>query len=184
MSPETTTTRSGRTTSEIDEQRIRPLTPPGMPHDDSVASWRRYFWVHLLGLLEERREREQRGKKLTFVYGDTHMGGRGELHDRSGWDVPLYNCGGWVVENRADHPACHVFAVTENGEEWLLDVSFRGVQVDGEPLLQLAAIDAENRGHLANLLLSPFSNLLRVGSRRVRPRPRGPALRDSSDYKR
>jgi len=40
-----------------------------------------------------------------------------------------------------------VFAVNENGEEYLLDVSFKGVRVGGDDLLELAGRDVENSLH-------------------------------------
>jgi len=50
------------------------------------------------------------------------------------------------------HPACHLFAVDENEQEYLLDVSFipKGeennyLKVGKDSLLKYAADDAENR---------------------------------------
>jgi len=45
----------------------------------------------------------------------------------------IYNCGGWVMHNDKNyHPACHIFAVDEGGDEYLLDVSYEGVKVGGD----------------------------------------------------
>ncbi len=60
-------------------------------------------------------------------------------------NVRIYNCGGWVVHNKNDHPACHIFAVDEEGKEYLADISFHDVKVKNAPLLKLAEYDAENR---------------------------------------
>jgi hypothetical protein len=57
------------------------------------------------------------------------------------------------------HPTCHIFAVDEEGEEYLFDVSFKDATVDGESLLELAARDAENRSEGMSAVASPFLRL-------------------------
>jgi hypothetical protein len=46
----------------------------------------------------------------------------------SGGRVRLYNLGGWVLYDAKGHPDCHLFAVDEAGEEYLLDASFGEVE--------------------------------------------------------
>lgn len=40
----------------------------------------------------------------------------------------IYNLGGWVLYDAKGHPDCHLFAVGEGGEKYLLDVSFKGIK--------------------------------------------------------
>ena len=83
---------------------------------------------------------------VTFVYSDTHAGGWGELTSNSGEPIRVYNCGGWTVSpSKTHHPACHIFAVDEAGEEYLFDLSFKNVRVGDDNLLELAARDSEHR---------------------------------------
>ncbi|MBI5570484.1 MAG: metallophosphoesterase, partial [Desulfomonile tiedjei] len=67
---------------------------------------------------------------MTFVYGDTHEGGYGEI-DYHGVSeaseaqrIRIYNTGAWVVDAVDYHPPCHVFAVDDRGEEYLMDCCF------------------------------------------------------------
>jgi hypothetical protein len=83
-------------------------------------------------------------ENFTFVYGDIHDGGWGDIK-YNGHNIRIYNCGAWVTHSKNYHPACHIFIVNEEGEEYLFDVSFKDVQVGEDSLLELAAIDAENR---------------------------------------
>jgi hypothetical protein len=114
-----------------DQKRISHLEPG----NESIQLWQRYFRPLMERSLPEGM------KNLTFVYGDTHKGGWGELDD----DIRIYNCGGWVAYGKEDHPRCHIFAVDLDGNEYLLDVSFKDVEVDEKPLLELAAEEAEHR---------------------------------------
>lgn len=124
------------------QKRIARLTGNNKPKHDSLKRWREYFLPHMLEQLDKNK---LLGDEVTFVYGDTHDGGWGELPLETGGMIRIYNCGGWVVHNKKDHPACHLFAVGEDGEEYILDVSYKEVNVEGKSLLQLAARDAENR---------------------------------------
>lgn len=108
--------------------RISHLTP----ENESIQLWQKYFRP-----LMEKTLQEDGMKNLTFVYGDTHEGGWGELKED---DIRIYNCGGWVVHNKDNHPRCHISAVDLDGNEHLLDVSFKTVAVDEKPLLQLALL--------------------------------------------
>jgi hypothetical protein len=136
---------------EVPEWRLQRLTDEGnRPTDGSLERFSEVFLPHLNDHLLKEEGLVQ--DELVFVYGDTHRGGWGELV-ADGWAAPIrvYNCGAWVVEGSHQHPACHLFAVREDGEEFLLDVSFdRGpsgeeVKVGEDRLLSLAAEDAEHR---------------------------------------
>jgi hypothetical protein len=137
------------------EGRVAKLTDErGEPSTDSLERFRKLFLPHLETHLEA--EQVEGGSlptgELVFVYGDTHQGGWGDLDvpGRSG-RVRVYNCGGWIVDGPRTHPACHLFAVDDEGREFILDVSFardlRGnsVQVGDDTLLLLAGRDAEHR---------------------------------------
>ncbi len=80
---------------------------------------------------------------LTFVYGDTHDGGFGEINE-SGSNIRIYNCGSWVAHHEDDHPPCHLFAVDDTGSEYLYDISFNNVSIINRPIIGLAAADFEN----------------------------------------
>jgi hypothetical protein len=148
----------------LDDRGIKRLIH-GDKKDESIARWEEYFWSHLLPHLKAHKDRHAPERNnLTFVYGDTHDGGWGEISN-SPWNTRIYNCGGWVVD-KADHPPCHVFAVVgEDGREteYLLDVSFEDVSVNEESILSLAAMDTENRGRLLHFILtSPFLLISRI----------------------
>lgn len=102
---------------------------------------------------------------LAFVYGDTHRGGWGELTPPDRLPIRVYNCGGWIAEvaevpevakGPQTHPACHLFAVDEEGQEYMLDVSFKQdhegnlVCVGEDELLTLASQDVEHRRRAVN----------------------------------
>jgi hypothetical protein len=111
------------------------------PRNDSTKLLANDFWPiareYIRPLIKEM--------PVTFVHGHTHQGGWGEFIDDEGREVRIYDLGGWVVHNKGHHPACHIFLVDENDREFLLDVSFKGATIDGEPLLKLAGDDAENK---------------------------------------
>ena len=127
--------------------------------DDSIRRWMDHFLPHMRRYINEDDKLKNYIKDdITFVYGDTHHGGWGALPIKTGRPerFRIYNCGGWVMHGDKNyHPACHLFAVDEKGEEYLLDVSFKdeNLKVDGVPLLELAARDAENRQNNANRLV-------------------------------
>ena len=128
--------------------RIDKLTrQDGEPLDESLKRFRKYFLPCL-------RDHLANGELLSndaisFIYGDTHRGGYGNLatigEDKS--FIRIYNTGGWVVPAGGGHPACHLYAVDEKGEEYLLDLAFgEDVKVDKDTtLLRLAANDVEHR---------------------------------------
>ena len=142
-------------------ERINRLTDP---LDESLKRWQEYFLPYMLAYLKDNNLFKDEDD-FTFVYGDTHNGGWGELPLDSGGRVRIYNCGAWVVPttdyDQVDlyHPTCHIFAVDEEGEEYLFDVSFKDATVDGESLLELAARDAENRREGMSAVASPFLRL-------------------------
>jgi len=112
---------------------------------------------------------------MTFVYGDTHHGGWGahppteEMPER----IRIYNCGGWVMHaDEHYHPACHLFAVDDDGEEYMLDVSFKSkdLEIDGESLLKVAAEDAENRQKTVNRILRSILPASRSDDRDTDPK--------------
>ena len=140
----------------VPETRIRQLTADDRPTDDSIEMWKTYFLPPMLRYLCKNSLPQD---KVTFVYGDTHDGGWGEFPLDSGGRIRIYNCGGWVVHNDKDHPACHLFAVDESGDEYLLDVSYKDVRVGGDSLLELAARDFENRSRNTSRILRAFLKL-------------------------
>jgi hypothetical protein len=145
-----------------DDARIKRLTPeydfaaPSVVpleryQNGSIDRCRRYF---LGRALAQARVEGLPVDQVTFVYGDTHEGGFGRLPGPTeGADVRVYNTGAWVVHNAAQHPPCHLFAVDEAGDEYLIDLTFGGVRVDGSSLLEVAAEDAENRKRATSRLL-------------------------------
>jgi hypothetical protein len=124
-----------------------------------------FFRDYLLSYLDRKTLLKE---YLTIVYGDTHDGGWGDFEKdyttRANVNINeklrIFNCGGWVVHDKENHPPCHIFAVEndddEYGEEYLLDVSFDGVDMLGMPLLELAAKDFENRSNAISFLVRKF----------------------------
>ncbi len=117
----------------IPEERIRRLTSGGQPKYKPLQWWQKYFQPHMLSYL---RDNDLPQDDVTFVFGDTHNGGWGELPLDSGARMRIYNLGGWVLYDAKGHPDCHLFAVDESGEEYLLDVSFKGMNAS---LLELTS---------------------------------------------
>ena len=64
------------------------------------------------------------------------------------------------MNNPKEHPACHVFAVDENCEEYILDVSYKKVRVDNDLLLDLAAMDYENHYRNTSRMTQLLTKLL------------------------
>jgi hypothetical protein len=132
------------------EKRVNRLTNNNKPRPKfSTKRFERDFLPKLVPFLDSKLQNKP--KKITFVHGHTHDGGWGELTrtvedlDR---DIRIYDLGGWVVHGKKEHPPCHIFCVDKNGDEYLLDVSFKEVKVEQQDLLELAQQDAENRGIL------------------------------------
>lgn len=146
-------------TSWKKKTRIPFLTPKGK-HHKSISRWDEFFLQRMLDYLTKHNLPDD---PLTFVYGDTHTGGWGEWKGPSGQEIRIFNCGAWISGGKGDHPPCHVFAVAkdegedgaEHFHESILDVSFKGVKVEGESLVELAGQDAENKPRKLN----PFARL-------------------------
>lgn len=72
----------------------------------------------------------------------------------------VYNCGGWVTYDIEDHPTCYVFAVGEDGTEYLLDVSFKEVDLNGNLLLRATSDSAESQRERAGNMLRDLRGLV------------------------
>jgi hypothetical protein len=131
------------------EGRIRKLTQEGLPSDDSIQRWKAYFLPQMLNYLKEHNELQN---EMTFIYGDTHDGGWGEISESDEFNskvsIRVYNTGGWIAHQGEGHPACHIFAVDDECEEYMLDISFKGVKVGEDLLIDLASKDVENSNNL------------------------------------
>jgi hypothetical protein len=155
---------SAATLSDVPEDRVNRLTyRDGKPKDRSLGHFRDHFLKHLLSYLNDASLLRD---DLAFVYGDTHRGGWGRLDPEDCsplWSKPIdvYNCGAWVVDDSERHPACHLFAVDDEGKEYLLDLAFGDeVTVADEPLLVLAARDAEHRLKVVSAPVRAFGEAL------------------------
>ncbi|MGF1472755.1 MAG: metallophosphoesterase [Rubrobacteraceae bacterium] len=124
---------------EVPEDRIPRLTAGGKIVDFPLKLCMEYFLPHMTAHLEEHGL----SGDTTFVYGDTHDGGWGELSLADGRNLRVYNTGGWITYDIEDHPTCYLFAVDEAGTEYLLDVSYKEVDVNGNLLLK-AVSDSSN----------------------------------------
>jgi len=129
---------------------------------ESLDLFKTHFLNTILTLLDDQNLLE---KPLTFIYGDTHDGGYGEMETEfkgNKIDLRIYNCGSWVVHGD-NHPPCHIFAVDMEGNEYLLDLSIIGERVLNVSLLKLAGRDYENRIYLTTklfeVIMEHFSKL-------------------------
>jgi hypothetical protein len=111
-----------------------------------------YFLPHMMRHLEEY----DLSGDLTFVYGDTHDGGWGELSLPGGRDMRVYNTGGWVTYDIEDHPTCYIFAVGEDGIEYLLDVSFKEAYLNENLLLKTTSDSSESQKSKAGNVIRDF----------------------------
>ena len=146
---------------KADKKRIRQLTTmSGKAKHKSIKLWEKYFRDHMIDYLRRKHLTKNNKGNIVFVYGDTHDGGWGQQKLDSGEKIRIYNTGGWVVHNPQDHPACHIFVIDDNCCEYLLDVSYKGVQVGGEMLLDLAARDFENHHRNTSRILRFFIRFL------------------------
>ncbi|MEW6736255.1 MAG: metallophosphoesterase [Acidobacteriota bacterium] len=135
---------------KLPSERFHTLT--GSNTDNSLERWQEYFHKHMMRSIKDNGFE---GKEVVFIYGDTHMGGWGDLHG-----IRIYNTGSWVVHNAEDHPACHIFVIDEQGDEYLLDVSFKDVCVAGDSILKLAAEDAEHRKSAVDKVLKTVTDVV------------------------
>ena len=146
---------------KADKRRIKRLTTPnGNAEDKSIERWKKYFRGHMIEYLKRKNILNDNKGDIVFVYGDTHDGGWGEQQLDSERNIRIYNTGGWVVNNPQDHPVCHIFAVDNNCDEYLLDVSYKGVKVGNETLLKLAARDNENHNRNTSRVLRFFTRIM------------------------
>ncbi len=144
QSPDQSRLFSRRELYGVPEDRIPRLTARGDVDDSPLRLCVEYFLPHMLAQL---REHNLEGD-LTFVYGDTHDGGWGEIsgvNTPGDGDLRVYNTGGWVTYDLEDHPTCYLFALDESGTEYLLDVSFKEVNLDGNLLLRATSDNARSQ---------------------------------------
>jgi hypothetical protein len=135
-----------------DPKRVESLWEDNAFTCGSLDRWRDYFLVPLLKYLKQH---DRLRPNMTFVYGDTHKGGFGEV-DLGSFDLSfsgpapktrIYNTGAWIADVKTSHrhPACHVFAVdAANDQEYLLDVSFRNIHEGDSTLLDVTDNDIEH----------------------------------------
>ena len=126
---------------DIPEGRIPRLTLDGEINDEPLKLCMEYFLPHVMRHLEEYGL----SADITFVYGDTHDGGWGDLSLPGGRDMRVYNTGGWVNYDVEDHPTCYLFAVGDDGTEYLLDVSFKEADLNGNLLLKTTSDSSESQ---------------------------------------
>ena len=125
----------------ISEDLVPRLTSEGEISDLPLKLCMEYFLPHMTTHLEKHGM----SGDVTFVYGDTHDGGWGELSLDGGRDMRVYNTGGWVTYDVEDHPTCYLFALDEEGTEYLLDVSFKGVDLDDNLLLKATSDSSKSQ---------------------------------------
>lgn len=126
--------------------------------DKSLQRWRNFMAEHMLEYLEKN---DLLCPELTFVYGDTHSGGYGNyeyIYKGEPRKFRIFNTGGWVTNNKENHPACHIFAVDKEGKEYFLDLSYKDVNISDKSLLELAAMDAEDRNSLLGGIIRWFTD--------------------------
>ncbi len=141
----------------VPEDRIPNLTSGGETRDLPLKLCVKYFMPHVL---EHLGDHGFPTDEISFVYGDTHDGGWGALPLDVGGILRAYNCGGWVTYDVEDHPTCYVFAVDEDGTEYLLDVSFKEVNLDGNLLLRATSDSAEGQRERAGNALRDLLELV------------------------
>ncbi len=126
---------------EVSEDLIPRLAKDGEISDPPLKLCMEYFLPHITDHLE----RHGLMGDITFVYGDTHDGGWGDLSLPNGKSMRVYNTGGWVTYDVEDHPTCYLFALDEDGTEYLLDVSFKEVDLDGSLLLKATSDSSKSQ---------------------------------------
>ncbi|MGB3635644.1 MAG: metallophosphoesterase [Rubrobacteraceae bacterium] len=141
QSPEESRLFSAAELPDVPEERIPRLTSDGEISDAPLKLCMEYFLPHMMDHLSEH----DLSGDITFVYGDTHDGGWGDLYLPDGQNMRVYNTGGWVTYDVEDHPTCYLFAVDEEGTEYLLDVSFKEVNLNGNLLLKATADSSKSQ---------------------------------------
>jgi hypothetical protein len=136
---------------------IEPLCPTSTSSSKlnlkgNLDNLQKFALNHLISYIEKEIGSLTGAKGLTFVYGDTHLGGFAEVGlDLDGHqmvplpaasskilDMHVVNTGAWLVEYPGRHPACDLFAVDDSGNEYVLDVSYKDIRIGGDLLLELA----------------------------------------------
>jgi UDP-2,3-diacylglucosamine pyrophosphatase LpxH len=148
-------------------KRINRLGKKGALRSDSLKRWEESFLKFMMSYLEKRLDSTNTINGMTFVYGDTHEGGWGTYDTTfrgKDLDMRIYNTGTWIVTKPRDHPPCHVFAVDEDGGEYLLDVTYKGVKAGDQLLLDFARTDYEDPAQGVGLIASrKLVELIRSG---------------------
>jgi hypothetical protein len=152
------------------QKRIEPLVTPSKSSSSptlikgNLDRWGRYFLIPMKKYLTKNFGPLNKFEGITFVYGDTHEGGWGNIglklsnneivspptrnsRDKGVTDIRIANTGGWIVESKDRHPACHLFAVDDSGGEYMLDISYQDIKIGKESLLDIAEQDYEHRRH-------------------------------------
>ncbi len=142
QSPDETRLFAAEELPEVPEDRIPHLTSNGEASVLPLELCMEYFLPHMKTHLQKHGMYED---DVTFVYGDTHDGGWGELLLEDGLQMRVYNTGGWVTYDVEDHPTCYLFAVDESGTEYLLDVSFKEVELDENLLLKATSDSSDSQ---------------------------------------
>ena len=141
QSPDESKLFSAAELQEVPEDLIPRLTKDGEIPDLPLKLCMEYFLPHMTDHLGNHGLTGD----ITFVYGDTHDGGWGDLSLPNGENMRVYNTGGWVTYDVEDHPTCYLFALDEHGTEYLLDVSFKEVDLDGNLLLKTTSDSSKSQ---------------------------------------
>ncbi len=128
-------------------KRINRLTQNNKPlQNSSTARFEKNFLPLLALFLDNTLSKPP--QIMTFVSGHTHNGGWGELTTNIKGvtrELHVVDLGGWVVHSKDEHPACHIYIVDNEENEFILDVSFKNVKIDNEYLLDVVQHEAEHR---------------------------------------
>lgn len=141
QSPDGSKLFSAEELPEVPEDRIPRLTSEGKISDLHLKLCMKYFLPHMMDHLKGY----DLSGDISFVYGDTHDGGWGNLSLSTGKNMHVYNTGGWVTYDIEDHPTCYLFALDEDGTEYLLDVSFKEVDLNGNLLLKATSDSSKSQ---------------------------------------
>lgn len=146
QSPDESKLFSASELGDVPEERLPRLTSEGEVLDAPLKLCMEYFLPHMMDYLSAHGFSS---RDATFVYGDTHDGGWGDLSLPDGKHMRTYNTGGWVTYDIEDHPTCYLFALDEDGTEYLLDVSFKEVKLNDNLLLKATSDSSKSQGQKA-----------------------------------